>query len=78
MKHDLAHKTCNLNMKHNLVHKTWNLNMKHNLVHEKRNLKVACPTFVLVCLSLNESTCQTRKNIHFTSKALFVLDKIKF
>ena len=79
MKHDLAHKTCNLNMKHNLVHKTWNLNMKHNLVHEKRNLKVACPTFVLVCfLSLNESTCQIRKNIHFTSKALFVLDKIKF
>ena len=34
----------------------------------------------LTChLSLNESTCQTRKNFfHFTSKALFVLEKIKF
>ena len=33
-----------------------------------------------VCfLSLNESTCQTRKNVfYFTSKALFVLKKIKF
>ena len=37
-------------------------------------------TFVLVCfLSLNESTFQTRKNVfYFTSKALFVLEKIKF
>ena len=35
---------------------------------------------VLVCfLSLNESTYQTRKNaFYFTSKALFVLEKIKF
>ena len=30
-------------------------------------------------LSLNESTCQTRKNVfYFTSKVLFVLEKIKF
>ena len=37
-------------------------------------------TFLLVCfLSLNKSTCQTRKNvICFTLKALFVLEKIKF
>ena len=37
-------------------------------------------TFVLVCfLSLNESTFQTRKNVfYFTSKALFILEKIKF
>ena len=44
------------------------------------SLKVVSATFVLVCfLSLNESTFQTRKNVfYFTSKALFVLDKIKF
>ena len=44
------------------------------------NLKVVSATFLLVCfLSLNESTCETRKNIfYFTSKALFVLEKIKF
>ena len=46
----------------------------------KTILKVASATFVLVCfLSLKESTCQTRKNVFcFTSKALFVLEKIKF
>ena len=39
--------------------------------------KVVSTTFLLVCfLSLNESTCQTRKNaFYFTSKALFVLEK---
>ena len=44
------------------------------------NLKVVSATFVLVCfLSVNESTCQTRKKkFYFTSKALFVLKKIKF
>ena len=43
-------------------------------------LKVVSAMFVLVYfLSLNESTCQTRKNVfYFTSKALFVLKKIKF
>ena len=47
---------------------------------QKMNLKVASATFWLVCfLSLNESTCQTRKNaFYFPSKALFVLDKINF
>ena len=36
--------------------------------------------FVLVYFSsLNESTCQTRTNVfYFTTKALFVLEKIKF
>ena len=45
-----------------------------------RHLKVVSATFLLVCfLSLNESPCQTRKNaFYFTSKALFVLEKIKF
>ena len=44
------------------------------------SLKVVSATFLLVCfLSLNESTCQTKKKkIYFTSKALFVLKKIKF
>ena len=38
-------------------------------------LKVVSATYLLVCfLSLNNSTCQTRKNVfYFTSKALFVL-----
>ena len=44
------------------------------------SLKVVSATFLLVCfLSLSKSTCQTRKNVfYFTSKALFVLEKIRF
>ena len=44
------------------------------------SLKVVSTTFILVCFfSLKESTCEARKNIlYFTSKALFVLKKIKF
>ena len=35
--------------------------------------------FASLFLSLNESTCQTGKNVfHFTLKALFVVEKIKF
>ena len=43
-------------------------------------LKVMSATFLLVCfLRLKESTCETRKNVfYFTSKALFVLEIIKF
>ena len=43
-------------------------------------LKVAPATFLLVCfLNVNESTCQNRKNVfYFTSKALFILEQIKF
>ena len=43
-------------------------------------LKVVSAIFELVCLlSLNETTCQTRKNVfYFTSKAFVVLAKIKF
>ena len=45
-----------------------------------KSLKVVSATLLLVCfLSLNESTCQTRENVfYFISKALFVLEKIKF
>ena len=44
------------------------------------DLKVVSATFMLVYfLNLNESPCQTRKNaFYFTSKALFILKKIKF
>ena len=47
--------------------------------HEKP-LNVVSAISLLVCfLSLKESTCETRKNVFYlTSKALFVLDKIKF
>ena len=43
------------------------------------NSKFASAIFSLVCfLSLNKSTCQARKNVfHFTSKALFDLEKTK-
>ena len=42
-------------------------------------LNVIPVTFLLLYfLSLKESTCNTRKNVfYFTSKALFVLEKIK-
>ena len=43
-------------------------------------LEVASATFLLVCfVCLKESTCKTRKNaFYFTSKALLVLEIIKF
>ena len=43
-------------------------------------LKVVSTTFLLVCfVCLKENTCETKKNVfYFTSKALFVLDIIKF
>ena len=38
------------------------------MVESSWPLKVPSATFLLVCfLSLNESTCQTRKNVHFES-----------
>ena len=42
-------------------------------------LKGCVRYILLVCfISLNGSTCQTKKNdFYFTSKALFVLEKIK-
>ena len=44
------------------------------------SLNAVSATFLLVSfLSLNESTYQTRKSVfYFTSKALSVLEKIKF
>ena len=43
-------------------------------------LKVVSATFLIVCfVCLKERTSETRKNIfYFTSKALFVLEIIKF
>ena len=49
-------------------------------LQNKINLKVTSVTFLLVCfVSLKRSTCETRKKIfYFSSKALFVLEVIKF
>ena len=46
----------------------------------KNYLKVVSTIFLQACfLSPKETTCETRKNVfYFTSKALFVLKKIKF
>ena len=50
--------------------------------HERNegDLKVVSATFLLVCfVCLQESTPETRKNVfYFTSKALFILEIIKF
>ena len=45
-----------------------------------QDLKVVSTAFLLVCfLHLKESTFETRKNVvYFTSKALFILEIIKF
>ena len=50
----------------------------HTYTHTHRS--VVTNTFLLVCLlSVKESTCETRKNaFYFSSKALFVLKKVKF
>ena len=41
-------------------------------------LKSVSATILLVCfLSLHVNTYKTRKNVYFTSKALFVLEKIR-
>ena len=51
-----------------------------NCLHSKWDLKVVFATFLLVYfLCLKKSTCETRSNVfYFTSKALFVLEIIKF
>ena len=42
-------------------------------------LKVVSATFLLVCfLGLKQGSCKIRKKFYFTSRALFVLEKIKF
>ena len=51
-----------------------------SLTQAKPLLRIVSATFLLVCfVCLKESTCETRKNVFFfTSKALFVLEIIKF
>ena len=53
---------------------------RENFIGVWETLKVVSATFLLVCfLCLKERTCETRKNVfYFTSKALFVLEIIKF
>ena len=68
--------------------KTKNLLFKQYMQNERfesdfgflKALKVVSATFLLVCfVSLKGTSCQTRKNVfYFTSKALFVLEIIKF
>ena len=63
------------------VHNPAYVFFKHVLKAELQNFKgCAQYIFLLVCfVCLKESTCETRKNIiYFTSKALFVLEIIKF
>ena len=51
----------------------------HNKTAKKSCLFKGCIRYIFASffLSLNESTCETRKNVfYFTSKALFVLKKI--
>ena len=52
----------------------------HQPRHTNFNEMVVSATFLLVCfIGLNESTFKTRKNaFYFTSKALLVLEIIKF
>ena len=55
--------------------------IKEDLICTTKNIsKVVSATFLLVrFLSLKESNCETWKNgFYFTSKALSVLEKIKF
>ena len=56
------------------------LEAKFGMVFKSLYLKVVSTTFLLVCfVCLKESTCETRKNVfYFTSKALLVLEIIKF
>ena len=60
--------------------KSFNENSLHREIKNMLYLKVVSATCLLVCFSsLKDSTWETRKNVfHFTSKALFVLKKIKF
>ena len=50
------------------------------MLYKIYDLKFVSATLLLVCfVCLKESTCETRENIfYFTSKALFVLEIIKF
>ena len=58
--------------------------LTHSFLHSQANnfntLKAVSATFLLVrFVCLKESTSETRKNVsYFTSKVLFVLEKIKF
>ena len=54
--------------------------MKNLFKYLLQSLKVMSATFLLVCfVSLQGGACETRRNIfYFISKALFVLEIIKF
>ena len=54
--------------------------MKNLKLFSEGSLKAVSATFLVVCfVCLTDSTCETRKNVfYFTTKALFVLEVIKF
>ena len=55
-------------------------NLNFSKFSSKPYLKVVSTTFLLVCFSsLKKNTCEIWKNVfYFSSKALFVLEKITF
>ena len=69
-----VHSTIHMSVKRSSNIYTFNAAQKANT-----SLKVVSATFLEVCfLSLKESTCETMKNMfHFTSKVLFIFEKIK-
>ena len=71
---------CSCNSKKSRFIKEQEASRLLNQLGIRASLKVVYATVLLVCfINLNESTCQTRKNVfYFTSKVLFVLEKIKF
>ena len=73
---EISEMNCGLNkMRWNMNNEDDNVTCRERLPH----LKVVSNTFLLVCfLSLNGSTCQTRKNVFILPQKLFVLEKIKF
>ena len=62
------------------IKRTKNRKKKEKLYQGFPKLKFVSATFLLVCfVCLKERTCETRKNVlYFISKALFVLEIIKF
>ena len=64
----------------NKISHKYYLKLSQDNPSRKSSLKVESITFVLVCfVCLKERTCETRRNVfYFTSKALFVLEIIKF
>ena len=67
--------------RHGVTRKRNTKRLRHTGNLFRKNRIKGCVLYILASLliSLNESTCETRKNVSYlTSKALFVLEIIKF